>query len=280
MKIEKITDTQIRCTLTKDDLASRRIKLSELAYGTDKARSLFQDMMQQAHHQFGFELDSSPLMIEAIPMSPDSIVLNITKVEDPEELDTRFSKFSPSAGDTDTATASHHSGADDILDLFQKICEAKNKALASLGQQDQQNQQGQQGLQGSETLQSSQGSQSGTTAAGENATGESNKADAQAEPVNLVQAFCFQTLDDVILAAHGLCSFYSGRNSLYKQDASGNYKLILHQSDCTPELFNKICNILSEYGSSEPFSAPGEAYLIEHGNLLIQDSALQNLASL
>ena len=34
VKIEKINDNQIRCTLTKDDLANRHIKLSELAYGT------------------------------------------------------------------------------------------------------------------------------------------------------------------------------------------------------------------------------------------------------
>lgn len=272
MKIEKINDTQIRCTLTKDDLASRRIKLSELAYGTDKARSLFQDMMQQAHHQFGFKLDSSPLMIEAIPISPDSIVLNITKVEDPEELDTRFSKFSPPTDDADTATASRFSGADDILDLFQKICDAKNKAQANPelpGSQE-----------GQEVLPDSQALQGASPAAQNPAAQETSGAEAPAEPVNLVQSFCFQKLDDVILAAHGLCSFYSGRNSLYKQESTGTYKLILHQSDCTPELFNKICNILSEYGMSQPFSASGEACLIEHGSLLIEDSALQNLASL
>ena len=50
MKIEKINDSQIRCTLTSADLASREIKLSELAYGTEKAKNLFQDMMRQAHY--------------------------------------------------------------------------------------------------------------------------------------------------------------------------------------------------------------------------------------
>ena len=34
MKIEKINDNQIRCTLTRDDLNNRQLKLSELAYGT------------------------------------------------------------------------------------------------------------------------------------------------------------------------------------------------------------------------------------------------------
>ena len=52
-------------------------------------------MMQQAQIQFGFEADNIPLMIEAIPVNLDSVILIVTKVEDPEELDTRFSKFSP-----------------------------------------------------------------------------------------------------------------------------------------------------------------------------------------
>ena len=67
MKIEKINDNQIKCTLNKSDLASRQIKLSELAYGTEKAKSLFRDMMQQASMEFGFEAEDIPLMIEAIP---------------------------------------------------------------------------------------------------------------------------------------------------------------------------------------------------------------------
>ena len=40
MKIEKVNDHQIRCTLTKDDLANRQIKISELAYGSDKAKEI------------------------------------------------------------------------------------------------------------------------------------------------------------------------------------------------------------------------------------------------
>lgn len=69
MKIEKVNDHQIRCTLTKEDLADREIKLSELAYGTDKAKDLFRDMMQQASFEFGFEAEDIPLMIDAIPLN-------------------------------------------------------------------------------------------------------------------------------------------------------------------------------------------------------------------
>ena len=71
MKIEKINDNKIRCTLTSADLAERNLKLSELAYGTEKARSLFQDMMLEANQQFGFNVDNAPLMVEAVPVAPD-----------------------------------------------------------------------------------------------------------------------------------------------------------------------------------------------------------------
>ena len=134
MKIEKVNDNQIRCTLTREDLAERQIKLSELAYGTEKAKMLFRDMMQQAAYEFGFEADDIPLMIEAIPLSADTIILVITKVEYPEELDTRFSKFSdPDPEDLyDDAIVGGNApiseGADDILGLFKKQQELRNAA--------------------------------------------------------------------------------------------------------------------------------------------------------
>ncbi|HIZ45171.1 MAG TPA: adaptor protein MecA, partial [Firmicutes bacterium] len=87
MKIEKISDNQIRCTLNSSDLTDRQLNLGELAYGSDKARRLFREMMQQAFNDFGFEAEDNPLMVEAIPLSNDSIMLIITKVDDPEELD-------------------------------------------------------------------------------------------------------------------------------------------------------------------------------------------------
>ena len=126
MKIERISDTQIRCTLSREDLATRNINLSELAYATDKAKELFRDMIQQANDEFGFDAENLPLMVEAIPIMPDSIVLIITKVEDPEELDTRFSRFSPGS-DTASSRAdllAQMVGADDIIDLFRKLSEA------------------------------------------------------------------------------------------------------------------------------------------------------------
>ena len=124
MKIEKVNDHQIRCTLTREDLANRELKISELAYGTDKAKDLFRDMMQQAAYEFGFEAEDIPLMIEAVPLNSECIVLIVTKVEDPEELDTRFARFSPSVNDDDSTDEYHNSytdPSDEVMDLFEQI---------------------------------------------------------------------------------------------------------------------------------------------------------------
>ena len=63
MKIEKINENQIRCTLTREDLELHQIRLSELAYGSEKAKKLFRDMMEQAQLEFGFEADNIPLIM-------------------------------------------------------------------------------------------------------------------------------------------------------------------------------------------------------------------------
>ena len=93
MKIERINDNQIKCTLNRSDLAARQLKLSELAYGSEKTKDLFQDMMEQAETEVGFDASDLPLMVEAIPVSMDCIVLMITKVEDPDDIDTKFSEL-------------------------------------------------------------------------------------------------------------------------------------------------------------------------------------------
>ncbi|MBQ9123709.1 MAG: adaptor protein MecA [Lachnospiraceae bacterium] len=258
MKIEKVNENQIRCTLTREDLASRELKISELAYGTEKAKSLFRDMMQQAAFELGFEAEDIPLMIEAIPLNAECIVLIITKVEDPEELDTRFSKFSPSVHD-----ASDHEledsmedlipGTDEVLDLFKRIHETRSKALEA---------------ESAKTIES---------------TKAEDTAKSQPAPVadiNLTRIFVFDTLDKLIRLTKVLGDNYNGTNSLYKEEETGTYLLVLSQDQHTPEQFNRICNILSEYGSAPKSIQTGQAFLEEHCEPFISGHALQSLAKM
>ncbi len=118
MKIEKINDRQIRCVLTKEDLENRKIKLSELVCGGEKARGLFRDMMLRASRELGFSLNNNPLMIEAVPTGKDQLVLIITRVDDPGELDTRFRNLSggkETAGTDFAAKDTEKKEAEDLL---------------------------------------------------------------------------------------------------------------------------------------------------------------------
>ena len=83
----------------------------------------------------------------------------------------------------------------------------------------------------------------------------------------------------MIAAARGLNGYFTGSNTLYKDPSDDIYKLVIHQSSCSPEEFNKICNILTEYGSGRAFTSSGEAYLAEHGEI-ISSSALLQLSQL
>lgn len=80
MKIERISENQLKLTLTKDDLIERNIKLEDLIAPSDKTQKLFRDIMEQALDEEDFISENTPLMVEAMPAGADGIMLIITKV--------------------------------------------------------------------------------------------------------------------------------------------------------------------------------------------------------
>lgn len=261
MKIEKLNDRQIRCTLTKADLADRQLKLSELAYGTEKAKALFRDMVQQASIKFGFEAEDIPLMIEAVPLNSDCIVLIITKVEDPEELDTRFSRFAPSVMEDseesgDSSDVLDHVPGDsaissDIMNLFNKI---KQEAANIMG------------------------GNADVSVSIEEVKQDAAEADKKQDTLSKI--FSFSSMYDLIKPARAVRNLYNGVNSLYKDAASGRYLLVITITGEDKAAFNKTCNIVSEYGTLERLTSVSESYFSEHYELVIADTALQKLGQI
>lgn len=249
MKIEKVNEHQIRCTLTREDLADRELKISELAYGTEKAKSLFRDMMQQAACECGFEAEDIPLMIEAIPLNAECIVLIITKVEDPEELDTRFSKFAPSV---------HHEEPEDSEDIMEAFADSADEMLDMLRKMDQQ---------------SRSSSVSGTGSKQPAASNDTVQA------AHTPRMFAFSSLYDIMRFAHIAAPLCHNANSLYRKENDGSYLLLVSPADSAAD-FNRLCNMLTEYGRQERFSAAVESYLEEHCESVIRNSALQSLAAI
>jgi len=241
MKIERLNENQIRCTLNKSDLASRQLKINELAYGSDKAKELFRDMMHQASYELGFEAEDTPLMIEAIPVSSECIVLIVTKVDNPEELDTRFSRFSPSDSDDDNfdfddietiegndysdfslptaneeldecaATDEEGLPEDELMNIFNRVKEYFNKDSDNKASQPS----------------PSQPSGKGTTDRPEHR-----------ESANISRVFSFSSLDDITNAACIIDTFYKDSNSVYKNPSDRRYYLCISKTKCNSKDFN------------------------------------------
>lgn len=251
MKIEKVNDHQIRCTLTKADLADREIKISELAYGTEKAKRLFRDMMQQAAIQYGFEAENIPLMIEAIPLNSECLVLIITKVDSPEELDTRFSRFAPSAEDDedydDMPEDSISGPSKEVMDLFNKIKSEANSLLSNIEKKE----------------------------AANNAS-ENRKDD----DIKSTKIFSFDSMSNLLSPAIALRDEFDDVNSLYKDPSTGRYMLVIRKTSGTTEGFNKACNMLSEYGKFERVLPTSEYYFKEHYETVIDGNAIQTLSKI
>lgn len=251
MRIEKISDNQIRCTLNKSDLIDRELRISELAYGTEKAKELFRDMIQQAFYEFGFEVDDIPLMIEAIPVSTECLILVITKVEDPDELDTRFSKFSSFnlKDDSDNDYSDDDAYADEIIQNFEE-----------------------------DSLEDSDELTKGDHEPSESDDNIHTEKNGVSISPNFTKIYSFNSLQEVIDLSNILVGVYTGINTLYKNPLTSIYYLVVTKSDHTPEEFNKICNILSEYGKAERYTYASTTYYDEHYEVIVRNQATQILS--
>lgn len=241
MKIERISENQIRCTLTSFDLSVRNLNLKELTYGSEKSRALFREMLQRASNEVGFDAEDIPLMVEAIPLSSDSIMLLITKVEDPEELDTRFAKFSPESDP----------------DSYQNLYDVSLSLLD-----------------GAETLGVLPDSSQEAPSTSDMDTKENTKTICQ------LRIYRFDSLDKISDAAKASALPDSVGSALYKKPGEREYYLVLSSNSSSNDDFHRLSNLLSEYGTKVNADPASAAYYEEHFDKLIAAHALENLTKM
>lgn len=283
MKLERLSENQIRCTLNKADLADRELLLNELAYGTDKAKELFRDMMEQASEELGFEVNDIPLMIEAIPVSPDCLILIITKVEDPEELDTRFSRFSKYTDmEIDDSNESGEDSADadnteeeDNLSIFENtasLMETISDIVENIEQVKKQTESGK----NPNFIPLSAAIRENAKKKADKAKSSKKKEEAGAS----YRVFSFQNINDISKAAAMVAPIYHDSNSLYKSPLDNHYYLIVNNQSGDLENYQRVCNLLSEYGTKVKANYAMPYYFSEHFKLIIKKDAIQTLASI
>ncbi len=277
MKIERLNENQIRCTLDRADLNEHQVKLTELAYGSAKAQALFRDICQQASDTVGFEIGELPLMVEAIPVNTDCLVLIVTKVEDPEEFDTRFSNFTKpyleedDADDSDIEWDEADTAENQVNELPEEVIRQysifKDLLEAILKTQSD----GDSGKQSGDFQPLSEIAKRVGDAAG-------NKA--KKKPVDSFTLFAFRSMEDVIQAANALAGRYQGKNILYKNPTEEGYFLLMHSLPHEAEEFKLMARSICEYGTNLHAAYTTQFHMQEHYPVILKDNALQTLASL
>lgn len=287
MKLEKLSDTQIRCTLSKEDLTQRQLHLSELAYGSEKAKELFRDMMQQASIELGFEADNIPLMIEAIPISSDCLVLVVTKVEDPDELDTRFSRFSKinmdapfdedfsDIDDTDFEEIDFLDDEDDI-DMDEEPLPFNTSSDFDNANSDSSD---------SSREHSAIDDALDLIAPFTQAIAQAKKEAMKKKKENRssiqdCQYYSFQNFSQAAQLGSFLAPFFEGESSLYKDASSNNYYMILRKAQSENDTFHRACNIAADFGVRISASYATPAYFREHFQTILTENAVEMLCEL
>ena len=222
MKIERINENQIRCTLTSFDLSARNINIVELAYGTEKAKKLFREMIQRASNEVGFEAEDIPL------------------IEDPEELDTRFARFSPAAEETQEEILPDPAG--EFLEGAGDLGRLLSQHMADM-----------------------------TDSPQVPADSETASTKQIGKPLRI---FLFEDLDRAAEAAAAVADICTVANALYKKPGTRQYYLVLDRRDSDEHGFSRICNILAEYGKKLAGDSAGEAYFKEHYETVIREQPM------
>jgi adapter protein MecA 1/2 len=211
VRIEKISESQIKFILSQTDLSERNLKVSELAYGSEKMQCLFHDMLERAMRECGFQPENNvPLMIEAIPLSSQSIMIIVTKVSNTDEFEQKIN-FSPRPKE-ERIFMKRPMMEDVLVDV----------------------------------------SESGLT------------------------LYSFASMALVSEAASRIRAMFSDDNSLHK--VNGRYYLLLKTSDFSSPSAYGADTILCEYGQRHPASRWSKYYLMEHGEVIIKEKALNILA--
>lgn len=81
MKIEKLSESKIKFTVSREDMERWGITVESLITDTPKARELFKILIKRAEDETGFFAKGSNLMIEAQPGKGDAIILFITNLD-------------------------------------------------------------------------------------------------------------------------------------------------------------------------------------------------------
>lgn len=241
MKAERINQDQIRFTLSEADLTLRNLQMSELTYGSEKTKALFDDMMRAAYEQFGMDFSKKPLMIEAIPLSEKSLTITVTRVSGAAELGALF------GANFDAREAKSSDGPSG--GAFAPTWNETPFSGASQGPE-----------------------QPGTSM-------DPSRIFADVPGSSDGVIYLFDRLEELLLVASRVPEGLRLKNVLYADEGKGIYYLIVYYKKIDPEI-RYVVSLLSHFASEWFWGRHAELIVREHARLSIKARALQKLGEI
>lgn len=243
MKIERINENSIELTMDVEDLKIRNLKLTDLTYGSEKTKALFLEVADVAKDELDFVIDS-PVAVEAVPLKDGTIKLIITKVYDPDELDSRFSRFTPMKGEMVPFA---------IMQLLESTFDKFEDAI-KLGNQ--------------KSL---------------DTTTSKNKLEIHSDK-EILSIFEFTDIDKASDAVKNISNFDYESIFYKDEKNNIFYLVLTIKSDLPKDVlseFNKVCNLIAEYGKRiDDRVGMNKAYYDEHYKIIIKNDAVRKLSML
>ena len=204
MKFNLVNDDKLQIIISKEDMAKHDMQKWDLAPHNPDAQKLFYEILEEAREACGFDVgNNAQLMIEAYPMTGESLLLTVTKLK----------------------------GGQPRLPFDLDIEGLGQALMDELGIEDE-------------------------------------LPEIKAEEA----VYRFETLEDVIQAAHLLKPSYDGASQLLRYESF--YYLVLQEKEW---LTDSGAAVLMEFG--DEIRTVSE-FFVEHGQMVMAERALEILAAL
>lgn len=243
MKLERINENSIALIMESSELKDRNLKITDLTYGSMKSKELFLELARLAKSELNFTIDT-PIAVEAVPLKDGNIKLIVTKVYDPDELDARFSRFTPMKNEPLPFN---------IIQLLENTIDKFEDALKSTAPKDL------------------------------NLTKNLNKLEIHGDK-DIICIVEFPEIDKASDAAKNVSNYNYDSIFYKDEKSGNFYLVLSIRSDAPKDIlneFNKSCNTLAEYGRKiEGKIGMNKAYYDEHYKIIIKDNAVYKLSQL
>ena len=246
MKVERISDNQIKFEFMAQDLAERDINITDIVNpSASKTHGLFREITGLLQSEYDFATIGTPLVFEAT-MSHDTLIVVVTKMGNNHGFNENYDLPGFQNLVSNFMSQLENNGYNtDGLDLLSASMQTHgnlpNKPAPCKGQP------------------------------GGNAKPRVHKK----RPESGYAVYAFADFDMLAAAASRIPESYKGRSHVYK--LRDKYQLILQNIGTGDYSAKKFAAQLSEFGQRQPTSQITYNQLMEHGEVIIAEEAISKL---